>query len=102
MDAVLRYARKIERPFGGVQLVLVGDFLQLPPVVQYDDADVLMKMGYKTPYCFSAKSLANVRPSFIRLQTVRRQTDPVFIEILGNFDVESTSMVQLPSSISAA
>jgi ATP-dependent DNA helicase PIF1 len=83
MDAVLRKARSDDRPFGGVQMVLVGDFLQLPPVVPPQEAEMLLQMDYRSPYCFSAKSLADGKPTFVRLPTVRRQTDPLFIELLG-------------------
>jgi ATP-dependent DNA helicase PIF1 len=83
MDAVLRKARSDDRPFGGVQMVLVGDFLQLPPVVPPQEAEMLLQMDYRSPYCFSAKSLADGEPTFVRLPTVRRQTDPLFIELLG-------------------
>jgi len=83
MDAVLRHARKDNRPFGGVQMVFVGDFLQLPPVVPPQEAEMLFQMDYHSPYCFSAKSLTEVHPTYFRLPTVRRQTDPFFIELLG-------------------
>ncbi|GBF27154.1 ATP-dependent RecD-like DNA helicase [bacterium MnTg02] len=83
MDAVLRNVRKDNRPFGGVQMVFVGDFLQLPPVVPPQEAEMLLQLGYPSPYCFSAKSLAEAQPTIIHLPTVRRQTDPFFIEQLG-------------------
>jgi len=83
MDAVLRHVRKDNRPFGGVQMVFVGDFLQLPPVVPSQEAEMLFQMDYHSPYCFSAKSLSEIQPTYFRLPTVRRQTDPFFIELLG-------------------
>jgi ATP-dependent DNA helicase PIF1 len=83
MDAVLRQARKDNRPFGGVQMVFVGDFLQLPPVVPPQEVEMLFQMDYHSPYCFNAKSLTEVQPMYFRLPTVRRQTDPFFIELLG-------------------
>jgi len=83
MDAVLRKVRKDNRPFGGVQMVFVGDFLQLPPVVPPQAAEILFQLGYRSPYCFSAKALSEVEPKIVRLPTVRRQTDPFFIELLG-------------------
>jgi ATP-dependent exoDNAse (exonuclease V) alpha subunit len=87
MDAVdyaLRLNRKDKRPFGGVQMVLVGDFRQLPPVVTPSDAALLTQMGYATPYALSAKCLNDKQPMVIELQTVYRQDDPEFLRLLGN------------------
>ena len=83
MDVVLRRTRKNNKPFGGVQMVFVGDFLQLPPVVPSQEEEMLLQLGYHSPYCFSAKSLAEVMPKFVRLNTVHRQADSFFIELLG-------------------
>src|SRR5262249_9085252 len=54
VDARLRQARGDQRPFGGVQIVMVGDFLQLPPVVQEEDWPMLEGLGYEAPYAFNA------------------------------------------------
>jgi len=83
IDFVLRRARKDPRPFGGVQLVLVGDFLQLPPVAPRREAEMLKHMGYSSPFVFSAKIVQNASPRFVRLTTVHRQTDPYFVDILS-------------------
>jgi ATP-dependent exoDNAse (exonuclease V) alpha subunit len=84
VDYALQINRKDSRPFGGVQMVLVGDFLQLPPVVKEDEADLLEKMGYQTPYAFSAKCLEKVRISTFELKKIFRQDDPEFIRLLGD------------------
>lgn len=83
MDAILRKARGDDRPFGGVQMVFVGDFLQLPPVVPSQEAEMLFQLGYRSPYCFSAKSLDSVEASHVVLPTVHRQSDAYFVELLG-------------------
>ena len=83
IDLVLRRARRDPRPFGGVQMVLVGDFLQLPPVTPPHEAEMLGRMGYQSPYVFSAKVVHDMLPEFIRLTKVHRQSDPQFIDILG-------------------
>jgi len=57
VDYALQINRKDRRPFGGVQMVLVGDFLQLAPVVRNDEKVILANLGYDTPFAFSAKCL---------------------------------------------
>ena len=57
MNSHLQFARKSSRPFGGVQMLLVGDFYQLPPVVRGDEGQLLEDAGYNSPYAFSAHCL---------------------------------------------
>jgi ATP-dependent DNA helicase PIF1 len=94
IDHALKINRMDQRPFGGVQMVLVGDFLQLPPIVREDDAQILQNMGYETPFAFSAKCLRNTDVSHVELSTVHRQDNPEFIRLLGNLrageDIEET------------
>ncbi|HVZ99864.1 MAG TPA: AAA family ATPase [Caulobacterales bacterium] len=83
MDAHLRAARKSPRPFGGVQMLLVGDFYQLPPVVRGDESGLLEEAGYATPYAFSAHVLRDAVVSAVELREVFRQTDQDFIALLS-------------------
>lgn len=83
IDHALKINRLNHSPFGGVQMVLVGDFMQLPPVVRNDDEAILKSMGYETPFAFSAKCLENTDITAIELSTVHRQDDLEFIEWLG-------------------
>jgi len=82
MDKKLRQARKSIQPFGGVQMLLVGDFYQLPPVVRQDEGRLLEDAGYSSPYAFAAHVLRDADVSAFELTEIRRQTDPVFIDLL--------------------
>lgn len=94
VDYALQLNRKDSRPFGGVQMVLVGDFLQLPPIVRGDEEEILNNMGYDTPFAFSAKCLREIPATSIELVKVHRQDDPEYIRLLGNLrsghDLEAT------------
>jgi len=83
IDARLRAIRGSDRPFGGVQIVMVGDFLQLPPVVENDHRPLLHGLGYRTPYAFSARALEQVAVTTVSLEHVYRQDERDFINILS-------------------
>ena len=82
VDRTLRISRERDVPFGGVQLVLVGDFFQLPPVVPAAEEDMLERLGYSGPYSFNAKVIENVAIDRVPFVKVHRQTDPTFVECL--------------------
>jgi len=82
MDRCLRLARERPEPFGGVQMILVGDFLQLPPVVPYGEQAVLACMGFTGPYAFNAKVLHETPVARVPFTVVHRQTDQVFVQHL--------------------
>lgn len=73
-----------DKPFGGVQMILVGDLYQLPPVVTDAPADEPGPevVQYETPYFFSAKVLENWTPRLHELEKVYRQTDAQFLDLL--------------------
>jgi len=83
IDARLRQVRGDKRPFGGVQIVMVGDFLQLPPVVPEQDWPMLEGLGYEAPYAFNAHALQSVPLETVTLDRVWRQDEQEFVEILG-------------------
>ncbi len=87
MDVFLRKARSDNSAFGGVQLLLIGDLFQLPPVVPKAEAEVLAARGYATPYFFSALSLQDVSLLAVELTTVHRQKDPDFVALLNKVRV---------------
>jgi ATP-dependent exoDNAse (exonuclease V) alpha subunit len=83
MDQHLKVARKSSRPFGGVQMLLVGDFYQLPPVVRGEESQLLEDAGYASPYAFSAHCLRDAPLAAVQLTEVYRQTDRDFIALLS-------------------
>ena len=84
MDHHLKVARKSSRPFGGVQMLLVGDFYQLPPVVRGDEGMLLEEAGYASPYAFSAHVLRDAPLAAVELTEVHRQTNRDFISLLSS------------------
>lgn len=83
IDTVLRHVRRQPHlPFGGVQLVYIGDLYQLPPVTNNTEWDVL-KSYYQSPFFFHAKAIEQAPPVYIELKKIYRQTDDVFIDLLN-------------------
>lgn len=82
VDDVLRRFRDHHRPFGGVQLLMIGDLHQLPPVVKQEEWDVLTQF-YDTPYFFGSRALQQTEYISIELKHIYRQSDPEFIELLN-------------------
>lgn len=82
MDRALRRIRQTEVPFGGVQLVLVGDLLQLPPVLPDYERDQFL-LHWDTPYFFSAHCYERLALRQVELKTIWRQRDPEFVEVLN-------------------
>jgi ATP-dependent exoDNAse (exonuclease V) alpha subunit len=98
IDASLRLNRnRPYDPFGGVQLVLIGDLFQLPPVVERD-LEEYFEDNYVTPYFFSAKVFSEIRLQKIELQHVFRQNDPEFILLLNkvrNKEIELSDLAKI-------
>ncbi len=82
VDATLRRIRGYNTPFGGVQLLMIGDLQQLSPVVK-DDERQLLQEYYPTPYFFDSIALKRSTFSNIELTTVFRQTDLHFVNLLN-------------------
>lgn len=83
IDAILRAVRKNNAPFGGVQLLLIGDLYQLPPVTKREDWAFLSR-AYPSPYFFDALVIRRNPLLQIELTTVFRQTEPEFIDVLND------------------
>ena len=93
IDMTLRRYRRSSRPFGGVQLLLIGDVHQLSPVVTESERTYMQRV-YPTPYFFASKALQRMNYVTIELTTVYRQQDAAFVDLLNhvrdnNIDAET-------------
>ncbi|MEO6548240.1 MAG: helix-turn-helix domain-containing protein [Ferruginibacter sp.] len=83
IDTVLRHVRsQHSRAFGGVQLLLIGDMYQLPPVVKDNEWQILSPF-YKSPYFFSSHVIENQPPVYVELEKIYRQNDHLFVNVLN-------------------
>ncbi len=82
IDHSLRLARKNNKPFGGVQLCVIGDLFQLPPIVANHERE-FYGQHYETPFFFSAKGYADACFHTVQFETVHRQNDEEFIRVLN-------------------
>lgn len=83
VDQTLQQIRNQRQPFGGVQLLMIGDLHQLPPVVKSEEWEILQPY-YKTPYFFGSHALQQTDYVTIELKHIYRQADPEFIGLLNN------------------
>lgn len=98
IDTVLRSFRSRHfEPFGGVQVLFIGDMFQLPPVVQNEEWAILSPF-YKSPYFFDSKVLEEQEPVHIELNKIYRQSDQHFINLLNmvrNNEMDEESFKEL-------
>jgi len=80
MDFSLRFIRRNNQRFGGVQMLFIGDLYQLPPVVRDEH---ILKMYYNSPFFFDSHAIKDIPLITIELTKVYRQSDPEFLEILN-------------------
>jgi len=83
MDFMMQSVRKKNSPFGGVQVLFIGDLLQLPPVIR-DEEWRTLKTYYKGKFFFHSHVVQQNPPLYIELSKIFRQTDDAFISILNN------------------
>lgn len=83
MDWTLRNVRRTNEPFGGVQVLFIGDLLQLPPVVKPEEWSVLHNY-YGGIFFFNARVLQEQKPLYIELSKIYRQQDDTFISVLNH------------------
>ncbi|MEL7163665.1 MAG: AAA family ATPase, partial [Bacteroidota bacterium] len=82
IDEVLRRFRDSGEPFGGLQLLMIGDLHQLSPVVRDDERETMAK-HYASPFFFASQALNRGSTVTIELQKIYRQADPVFVDLLN-------------------
>ena len=82
VDRVLRRFRRGDKVFGGVQVLMIGDMEQLPPVTKEDEWEIL-RHYYETPYFFSSKAYQEANAVTIELKHIYRQEDEQFIHLLN-------------------
>ncbi|MFT3826138.1 MAG: helix-turn-helix domain-containing protein [Chitinophagaceae bacterium] len=84
IDVILRHVRRRPMvPFGGIQVLFIGDLFQLPPVVNNEDWDI-MKDHYRSPFFFDAQVLRQAPPLYLELKKIYRQHEADFISLLNN------------------
>ncbi len=83
IDTILKhFRRKYNEPFGGVQVLFIGDMFQLPPVVKEDEWQLLQEY-YNSPFFFDSLVLREDQPLHIELEKIYRQSDQYFIDVLN-------------------
>lgn len=92
IDVILRHFRRQPyRPFGGVQVMYIGDLYQLPPVVNSGEWEGILKYHYASPFFFDAQVIKQAPPLYLELKKVYRQHETVFIDLLNNLRNNTTS-----------
>lgn len=97
LDAInfrLQAVRNNTKPFGGVQIIMVGDPLQLPPVSNRETDSILAQMGYETKYFFSSHTLRDLPAYIFTLEKVWRQKSENFAQILSDIRINRKSTLQ--------
>jgi hypothetical protein len=83
IDTILRMVRKNQKPFGGVQLLFIGDLYQLSPVAKQEEWSIL-KDFYASPFFFHATVIQELSPLCLQLTKIYRQNEQTFIDLLNN------------------
>jgi ATP-dependent DNA helicase PIF1 len=97
IDAFLKlYGPKADAPFGGIQMIFVGDLYQLPPVVPSAERELFTDF-YRSPYFFSAHAFSGIKIKKIEMDKIYRQKDQSFIDMLNKIRNNSVSAQDLKS-----
>lgn len=101
IDMTLRRVRRSSRPFGGVQLLLIGDVHQLSPVVTETERPYMERV-YPSPYFFASKALQQINYVTIELTKVYRQQDAAFVDLLNHVrdnNIDSATLAALNARV---
>lgn len=91
IDRILKvFRKKPYLPFGGVQIILIGDTFQLPPIAKSNEWNILSQF-YKTPFFFSSKVIEQNTPLYIELKKIYRQNEQEFIDLLNRVRVSKVT-----------
>ncbi len=105
IDRILRvYRKRLSEPFGGVQVILIGDTFQLPPIAVAQEWEIL-KQFYESPFFFSSKVITQNKPSYLELKKIYRQTEIEFIDLLNKIRVNQitqSELIQLNNKVAPA
>ena len=82
IDSVLRYIRRSDKPFGGIQMLYIGDMFQLPPVVKEDEW-VYLRDYYQSLFFFHSKAAQRIPPVYLELKKIYRQREQSFVDLLN-------------------
>jgi ribosomal protein L21E len=95
IDKILRVFRKKPfLPFGGIQVILIGDTFQLPPIADFAQWEIL-KDYYESPFFFSSKVVIENKPIYIELKKIYRQKEQEFIDLLNKIRVNQINDLEL-------
>tara|TARA_B110001450_G_scaffold249575_1_gene267135 strand:+ start:68 stop:1996 length:1929 start_codon:yes stop_codon:yes gene_type:complete len=95
VDRLLRvFRRKENEPFGGVQVILIGDTFQLAPIAKSDEWDIL-KQFYSTEFFFGSKVIEQNKPLYIELKKIYRQNEQEFIDLLNRVRINQVTNREL-------
>ncbi|MFN3403950.1 MAG: helix-turn-helix domain-containing protein [Cytophagaceae bacterium] len=90
IDTILKHVRENQLPFGGIQVLFIGDLFQLPPVTNDQEWEILGKY-YNSPFFFDAHVLKQAQPLYLELKKVYRQSDERFLSLLNRIRNNNTT-----------
>lgn len=95
IDRLLRvYRRRLSEPFGGVQVILIGDTFQLPPIADFQQWEILQQF-YESPFFFSSRVIEQNKPIYIELKKIYRQNEQEFIDLLDRVRINRLTTNEL-------
>ncbi len=95
IDRILRvFRKKMFLPFGGVQVILIGDTFQLPPIAKFEQWEIL-KNNYDSPFFFSSKVFIENKPIYIEFKKIYRQKEQEFIDLLNKIRTNQINEIEL-------